>query len=126
MIVYNDLSNRAIEEMMMNESSLQQKMEEAILELERAFIRLAEDRDIDVEMEGGVLTVTFEEAERGKFIISPNSAARQLWVSARMSSYKFDWSDETATFVLSHSGEPISDVMTRLAREQLGDARISL
>ncbi|MEW6209510.1 MAG: iron donor protein CyaY [Acidobacteriota bacterium] len=110
----------------MSRFSLQQKMEEAILELERAFIRLAEDRDIDVESQGGVLTVTFEEAERGKFIISPNSSARQLWVSARMSSYKFDWSEERAIFVLAHSGEPIRDVMTRLAREQLGDDQISL
>lgn len=110
----------------MSQSSLQQKMEEAVLELERAFIRLAEDRDIDVEAEGGVLTVTFEEGERGKFIISPNSAARQLWVSARMSSYKFDWSQDAATFVLSRSGEPIRSVMTRLAREQLGDDQISL
>ena len=106
--------------------SIQQKMEETLNQLERAFIRLAEDHDIDIEMEGGVLTISFEEGERGKFIISPNSSARQLWVSARMSSYKFDWSDQSATFVLAHSGEPIRDVMTRLAREQLGDYQISL
>jgi CyaY protein len=106
--------------------SIRQKMEETVSQLERAFIRLAEDHDIDVEMEGGVLIVSFEERERSKFIISPNSSARQLWVSARMSSYKFDWSDQSATFVLAHSGEPIRDVMTRLAREQLGDSQISL
>ena len=110
----------------MTDYSLQQKMEEAIIQLERAFIRLAEDHDIDVVVEGGVLTVTFEEGEPGKFIISPNSSARQLWVSARMSSYKFDWSDQSSTFVLAHKGDPIRDVMTRLAREQLGDDNISL
>lgn len=101
-------------------------MEEAVFQLERAFIELAENHEIDVETEGGVLTVTFEEGERGKFIISPNSSARQLWVSARMSSYKFDWSDQSSTFVLARSGEPIHEVMTRLVREQVGDDQVSL
>jgi len=110
----------------MTDAELQQKMEEGVEELEEAFSQLADHYDIDVEVEGGVLSVTFEEGEPGKFIISPNSSARQLWVSARVSSYKFDWSDAESTFVLSSTGESIKAVMTRLTREQLGDTGISL
>lgn len=110
----------------MTDAELQQRMEEAIEELEDAFSQLADQRDIDVEVQGGVLSITFEEGEPGKFIISPNSSARQVWVSARVSSYKFDWSDAVATFVLSSTGETIKDVMTRLTREQLGDPGVSL
>lgn len=110
----------------MTDAELQQKMEETVEELEEAFSQLADHYDIDVEVEGGVLSVTFEEGEPGKFIISPNSSARQLWVSARVSSYKFDWSQSQSTFVLASTGETIKDVIARLTREQLGNATVSL
>ena len=74
-----------------------------------------------VDHPGGVLSITFEEGEPGKFIVSPNSPAGQIWVSARVSSFKFDWSEDANGFVLSGTGEPIKAVMERLTREQLGD-----
>lgn len=110
----------------MSEAEFQEKAEKAIGELEQAFGTLAESRDIDVELEGGVLTVTFEEGEPGRFIVSPNSSVRQVWVSARVSSFKFDWSDAAQSFLLAGSGEAIKDVMSRLTREQLGDSGVSL
>lgn len=102
------------------------KSEAAINELEKAFGKLADQRDIDVEAQGGVLSITFEEGEPGKFIISPNSSAGQVWVSARVSSFKFDWSDEANDFVLASSGEKIKIVMQRLTREQLRDEDVEL
>jgi CyaY protein len=109
-----------------SEAEFRERAEAVIAELEEAFGEIAESRDIDVEVEGGVLSVTFEEGEPGKFIVSPNSSVRQLWVSARVSSYKFDWSDEAQSFVLAGSGETIKDVMSGLTREQLGDDSVSL
>src|SRR5262245_66101954 len=105
-----------------SEAAFQQKSEEAILELERFFGELAEDRDIDVQVQGGVLTVSFEEGEPGKFIVSPNSSVRQVWVSARMASYKFDWSSEASEFVFAGTNETLRQVMNRLAAEQLGES----
>jgi len=110
----------------MSEAEFVEKAEETIAELEKAYSRLAEELDLDIEVEGGVLTVTFEEGEPGKYIVSPNSSARQVWLSARVSSFKFDWSQEKGTFVIASTGEAIRDVMTRLTREQLGDPGISL
>jgi iron donor protein CyaY len=110
----------------LNEADFARKAEAAIGELEEAFGALAEARDVDVETEGGVLTVTFEEGEPGRFIVSPNSSVRQLWVSARVSSYKFNWSDEAGGFVLTGTLEPLKDVMSRLTREQLGDDDVTL
>lgn len=108
------------------EVAFQQKAEDAISQLESSFARLAEDRDLDVQVESGVLSVSFEEGEPGRFIVSPNSSVRQLWVSARVSSFKFDWSDSTGGFLLAGTGEPLKQVMTRLTREQLGDNDIEL
>ena len=110
----------------MSEAEFKEKSEAAILEIERVFGELAEQRDIDVEVEGGVLTVTFEEGEPGKFILSPNSSVRQIWLSARMSSYKFDWSESAGTFALSGTGEPLKQVIVRLTREQLGDDAVEM
>jgi iron donor protein CyaY len=109
-----------------SETEFQQKAEQAILDLERAFGDLAEERDMDVQVQGGVLTVSFEEGEPGKFIVSPNSSVRQLWVSARMSSYKLDWSIEGSAFVLAGTGEALGQLMARLTREQLGDETVEL
>ncbi|HKS40991.1 MAG TPA: iron donor protein CyaY [Blastocatellia bacterium] len=117
-------------EMMMSErlseTEFQQKAEAAIDDLEKSFGELAEERDIDVQIQGGVLSVTFEEGEPGRFIVSPNSSVRQLWVSARVASYKFDWSNEAEGFVLAGTGEPLKQVMTRLTQEQLGASDIAL
>lgn len=109
-----------------SESEFQLHAEKAISELERAFGRLAEERDIDVQIQGGVLSVTFEEGERGRFIVSPNSSVRQIWVSARVSSLKFDWLSQTEQFVISATGENLKHAMSRLTQEQLGDSGISL
>src|ERR1051325_2722864 len=84
-IVYNESRHTNAPEAKMSErlseAEFQKKAEEAIKELERAFGDLAESKDIDVEVEGGVLSVTFEEGEPGKYIVSPNSSVRQVWVS---------------------------------------------
>ncbi len=110
----------------LNDVEFQQKSEAAIIELEKRFSHLADARDLDVEVSGGVLSITFEEGEPGKFIVSPNSPAGQIWVSARVSSFKFDWSEDANGFVLASTGEPIQAVMQRLAREQLGDESVVL
>lgn len=109
-----------------DEPEFHDRAEQAIAELERAFGALAEERDIDVQVEGGVLTIIFEEGEPGKFIVSPNSSARQLWLSARASSFKFDWADQDKQFVLAGTGETLSQAMTRLTQEQLGDIDLAL
>ncbi|HEU4386492.1 MAG TPA: iron donor protein CyaY [Blastocatellia bacterium] len=109
-----------------NEVAFEQRAAQAIEALEKAYSALADDRDIDVQVEGGVLTITFEEGTPGKFIVSPNSSARQLWVSARLASFKFDWSDAEHSFVLHSAGESLSAVMTRLTREQLDDSSLQL
>jgi len=119
--VYNDPMSERI-----SEAEFQQHAEQAIAELERAFGNLAEERDIDVQVEGGVLSVNFEEGEPGKFIVSPNSSVRQVWVSARVSSLKFDWSEQTHEFVFAANGETLKQAMSRLTREQLGDSSLAL
>ena len=109
-----------------SEAKFQEHAERAIAELERAFGELAEERNIDVQVEGGVLSINFEEGDPGKFIVSPNSSVRQVWVSARVSSFKFDWVSEDEAFALAGTGETLRQVMTRLTQAQLGDSDLVL
>ena len=109
-----------------SETEFQRRAETAIAELERSFGELAEERDIDVQVQGGVLSIAFDEGEPGKFIVSPNSSVRQIWVSARVSSLKFDFHQETEEFLIAATGETLKQAMSRLTQEQLGDSTISL
>ena len=106
----------------MKEEEFQRRAEQALAELETAFGRLAAKHDVDVDLEGGVLRVTFEEPEHSVFVVNPNGPARQVWVSALLQSFKFDWLDDEQRFGLSGTREPLREVMQRLARASLATA----
>lgn len=100
--------------------------EEAIDALDAAFSRLAARHPVESDLEGTVLKVTFDEPDHSVFVVSPNGPARQIWVSALLQSFKFDWDAEKEAFGLHGTGEPLKDVLERLSQEQLGDPALRL
>ena len=63
--------------------------------MQHLIVRETEDEaGFEVEGQGGLLTVVFEEPA-GKFVITPNAPVRQIWISALSTSFKLDW-DEAA------------------------------
>ncbi len=74
----------------------------------------------EVEGGSGKLEVLFEEPEEAKFVISPNTPVRQIWISALSTSFKLAWSDAANAFVLEKTGETLTQLMGRLLTEQLG------
>jgi iron donor protein CyaY len=105
---------------MLNEKEFKDHATEAIEELEERAIPVSEDHDFEVESGGGMLTLIFEEPSATRFIISPNAPARQIWVSALSTSYKFDWNDEERTFVLDKTHEAMNKVIGELISRHLG------
>jgi len=105
----------------MDDRTFQQFSEKAMERLTRALYDVEEAADFDVEERGGALHLTFEEPP-GTFVISPNSAARQIWISALSTSFKLDWSEAYTDFVLSQSGEPLLPLVARLLTQQTGAA----
>ena len=73
-------------------------------------------------MEGasGKLEVIFEEPEEAKFVISPNTPVREIWISALSTSFKLGWSDSRNAFVHEKSGDDLFAVMSRVVSQQLG------
>jgi CyaY protein len=79
--------------------------------------------DFEVEEQQGALHIQFEEPP-GRFVISPNIAARQIWISALSTSFKLDWSPAAQDFVLEKTQEGLKPLVARLMNEQLGTQAI--
>jgi CyaY protein len=78
----------------------------------------AADAGFEVEQQNGVLNVLFE-APAGKFVITPNTPVRQIWISALSTSFKLDWDDAVSAFVLPRTGEQLVALVDRLIAEHL-------
>ncbi len=99
--------------------------EAAIDALKRSLFAAEGEADFDVEDNSGALHISFDDPP-GKFVISPNSPARQIWISALSTSFKLDWSPEAKDFVLAKTGEALKPLVSRLINEQLGEQAITL
>src|SRR5580692_8724896 len=98
---------------MMDEQEFRRKAEAAIEALKQHLIALeeAEDSGFEVEEQSGALNVAFEEPA-GKFVITPNTPVRQIWISARATSFKLDW--DGSRFLLPRTGEELTPLIERL------------
>jgi CyaY protein len=90
----------------------------ALESLQRGLLELADREGFEVELQGGVLNVFFEEPTEARFVVSPNAPVRQIWVSALVRSYKLSWSDQNRAFELD--SEPLAALIERLVHIQLG------
>lgn len=83
------------------------------------FVREEEDEaGFEVEEQNGVLNVVFEDPA-GKFVITPNTPVRQIWISALSTSFKLDWDETAKAFVLPRTGEHLTPLVDRLIEEHL-------
>jgi len=88
--------------------------------LDSLYARLADASnrfDFDVDMNQGALVIEFEEPHE-RFVVSPNSAVSQIWVSANVHSYKFDYTPEG--FKLP-TGQPLDELIAEAIRRRIPD-----
>jgi iron donor protein CyaY len=76
------------------------------------------DANFEVEGQGGLLNVLFDEPE-GKFVITPNAPVRQIWISALSTSFKLDWDQAASAFILPRTGEQLMPLIDRLIAQHL-------
>ena len=104
--------------MALTETEFRTSSEAALERLNKALGVVAEQYDVEVMYQNGVLTVEVEEPNPGKMVISPNSPVRQIWISAQSRSFKLDWDGKA--FVLPSTKESLDTLVGRLVAEQLG------
>jgi len=105
---------------MLEEKDFQRKADAAFEELKKRLLKLGDQHGFDVEGESGKLEVIFEEPAPAKFVVSPNTPIREIWLSALSTSFKLAWNDSRYAFVLEKTGEDLYEVMSRVVSQQLG------
>ena len=108
---------------MVDEQIFRRDADRALEQLKQTLIDAEEEGGFEVEENSGVLNVVFE-SPGAKFVFTPNTPVRQIWISAISTSFKLDWID--GAFLLPKSGETLTALTQRLLREQTGDDTISL
>ena len=104
----------------MDDQEFHRHAEKSLDELKRALIAAEDNVEMEVEEQGGALHINFDDPP-GRFVISPNSAARQIWISALSTSFKLDWSAAKNDWVLEKTGESLRPLISRLISQQTGE-----
>jgi frataxin len=104
----------------MDEQAFKKRCDEAFDLLLRRLQAVGDERGFEVEGGSGKLEVLFEDDDETRFVISPQTPVRQIWISALTTSFKLAWSDVAGTFVLEKTGETLIQLMGRILSEQLG------
>src|ERR1700756_3504567 len=111
---------------MQDELEFRRVAESALEALKKHLIAREEEDEagFEVEEQGGVLNVVFEEPP-GKFVVTPNTPVRQIWISALSTSFKLDWDASATAFVLPRTGEQLTPLVDRLIHERGEDRQHS-
>ncbi len=111
---------------MLDEATFRRESDSALEALKQSLIRAEEAvGGFEAEEKNGVLNVLFDDGS-AKFVFTPNTPVRQVWISAQSTSFKLEWNDSAHAFILPRTGEDLRSLTERLLREQLDDASLKL
>lgn len=110
---------------MIDELTFRRHADEAIESLKQSLFKAEEDGGFEVEEQNAVLNIVFDEPA-AKFVITPNTPVRQIWISALSTSFKLDWSETDNAFVLPRTGETLKGCIARVISEHLGRDIVTL
>jgi CyaY protein len=111
---------------MIDEATFRRESDLALEALKQSLISAEDDSgSFEFEDNNGVMNIIFENGS-SKFVITPNTPIRQIWISAQATSYKLEWNETTHAFTLPKTGEALKPLTERLLREHLDDPTIAL
>jgi CyaY protein len=104
----------------MDEQEFTRRADEALSDLQRRLAALSDEHDFEADLNAGALAIEFEDPP-AKFVVSPNTPVRQIWISAHSRSFKLGWDAAKNAFVLPETGETLSQVIAGAIEKQLGE-----
>lgn len=113
--------------LLMVESEFHKRVDDILARVESAMDHAK--TDIDAELNGGILTLTFE--NNSKVIVNRQTPNREIWVAAKSGGFHFRYDAAAVSDHLSsasgqpwcntRTGEPLTDLLARVISEQAGE-----
>jgi CyaY protein len=100
----------------MTESEFNQLVDQTLETIELALDEV--DSDIDYEIGGGVLTVTFENGSC--LVFSRQLPTRQLWLAARAGGFHYEYDEEAGDWRNTRSGQLFRPFVVEQMKQQGG------
>ena len=104
---------------MLDEQQFKLKADAALERLYKALAEASDEHEFECDFDGTV-KLEFDDPP-AKFVVSPNTPVRQIWVSAHSKSYKLDWDPAREQFVLPDSGQTLTELMEDAVARQIGE-----
>lgn len=104
----------------MDEKDFQRRASDALDDLNRRLAKAGDEYGFEADLNSGALTLEFDEPS-GRFVVSPNSPVRQIWVSALTRSFKLDWDEQRGAFVLPQTGQTLMELIETAISQHLGE-----
>src|SRR5579862_8295190 len=104
----------------MDDQEFQTHAGEALHDLYKRLNAASDSHEFEADFNSGALAIEFEEPP-AKFVVSPNSPVRQIWVSAHSRSFKLDWNPSRGAFVLPSTGQTLVEMIAAAIGQQLGE-----
>ena len=105
---------------MLDEATFRSECDRALESLKQALIAAEDDSSgFEFEDNNGVMNILFEDGS-SKFVVTPNTPVRQVWISALSTSFKLEWDEAALAFLLPRTGEHLMALVDRLISERLG------
>jgi CyaY protein len=104
----------------MDEQEFRTRADEALGTLYKKLSRASDEYNFEPDFNSGALAIEFDEP-KAKFVVSPNTPVRQIWVSAHSKSFKLDWDAKRNAFVLPETNQSLTDLIASAIEQHLGE-----
>ena len=102
----------------MDEQEFRTCADAALADLFQRLSAASDRHDFEADFHSGALAIEFEQPP-AKFVVSPNTPVRQIWLSAHAKSFKLDWDPARRAFVLPGTGKTLAETVGAAIAQQL-------
>jgi iron-sulfur cluster assembly protein CyaY len=104
----------------MDEQEFRTQADAALQSLYKKLAAAADRYGFEPDFNAGALAIELEEPA-AKFVVSPNTPVRQIWVSAHSKSFKLDWNEGKRAFVWPDKNQALDELIAAAISLHLGE-----